>query len=85
MLAYIPQIVRVARDQQGAVAISYTTWWLFALANSSTAAYAVFDQDDLRMAAMFGANAAFCLAVVVLTAYKRMRRAKPISAAPARN
>jgi len=33
-------------------------------------------QDDVRMAAIFGANTAFCLAVVALTAYKRRAAAR---------
>ena len=38
--SYLPQIVRVAVDNEGAKAISYSTWGLWIGANASTAAYA---------------------------------------------
>ena len=39
--AYVPQIIRVASDNDGAKAISYTTWSVWIGANGSTAAYAL--------------------------------------------
>ena len=39
--SYLPQIVRVATDKEGAKAISYSTWGIWIVANGSTAAYAV--------------------------------------------
>jgi len=72
VLAYLPQIVRIARDTHGAEAISCWTWALFALANLSTAAYAVLAVDDPLMAWLFAANFAACLAVVGLTVWKRV-------------
>ena len=39
--SYLPQIVRVATDTEGARAISYSTWCLWIGANASTAAYAL--------------------------------------------
>lgn len=67
----MPQIVSVARDRNGATAISYTTWGLFAESHLSTVAYAILTLDDWRMAAVFVANAACCTVIVGLTALKR--------------
>jgi hypothetical protein len=39
--AYLPQIIRVANDTEGAKAISSTTWSVWIGASGSTAAYAV--------------------------------------------
>ena len=39
-ISYVPQIVRVAKDRNGASAISYPTWLLWTGANASTAMYA---------------------------------------------
>ncbi len=72
VLAYIPQVVRVARDHGGARAISCMTWTSFAVANMSTVIYALLVVSDWRMAAIFGANAACCLIIVAVTAYKRL-------------
>lgn len=73
VFAYVPQIVSVARDRNGATAISYTTWGLFALSHLSTVAYAILTLDDWRMAAVFAANAACCTIILGLTALKRAR------------
>jgi uncharacterized protein with PQ loop repeat len=71
VLAYLPQVVRIARDRHGAEAISCFTWSLFALSHFSTVAYALIALDDARMAAIFAANLAACLLVLGLTAWKR--------------
>ena len=71
VVAYVPQIVRLARDREGAAAISCLTWVLFAVSNLSTVAYAVVVVDDWRMAAIFGVNMLCCLFIVGLTVYKR--------------
>lgn len=73
VLAYIPQVVRVARDRDGARAISCLTWGSFMVANLSTVAYALIVVSDWRMAAIFGSNTLCCLVVVTLTACKRVR------------
>jgi uncharacterized protein with PQ loop repeat len=73
VLAYIPQIARVACDKQGAGAISYATWLLFAVSHSSTVLYAMVVINDIRMAIVFAANMLCCLLIVGLTAYKRAR------------
>jgi uncharacterized protein with PQ loop repeat len=71
VFAYLPQIVKIGRDMQGAGAISYTTWSLFGLSHLSTVAYAILVVDDWRMAAVFAANTLCCALIVGLTAWKR--------------
>lgn len=71
VFAYVPQIIAVARDTNGASAISYTTWGLFAVSHLSTVAYAILSLRDWRMAAVFGANTACCAIILGMTAYQR--------------
>lgn len=73
LFAYLPQIAVLARDTEGARAISCTTWGLFLTSNVTTVAYAVLALDDWQMAAFFGANAACCVAILGLTISKRLR------------
>jgi hypothetical protein len=74
VLAYVPQIVRVAYDKDGAVAISYATWLLFAVSHSSTVLYAMVVIEDMKMAIVFAANMLCCLLIIALTVYKRACR-----------
>jgi uncharacterized protein with PQ loop repeat len=76
VFAYLPQLMKISRDTEGAFAISYATWGMFTLSHLSTVAYALLAVEDLKMAAVFGANAICCSAILILTAYKR-RRACP--------
>jgi uncharacterized protein with PQ loop repeat len=71
VFAYLPQIIKIGRDTQGATAISYTTWALFGVSHLSTVVYAVLVVDDWRMAAVFAANTLCCLVILGLTAWKR--------------
>lgn len=71
VFAYLPQIVKIGRDRQGAAAISYTTWMLFGVSHLSTVAYAILVVDDWRMAAIFAANTLCCGVIVGVTAWKR--------------
>ena len=73
VFAYIPQIRKAAIDENGASAISFTTWTLFLIAHLSTVAYALVNRADWGLAACFTANAACCLAIVVV-AYRNRRR-----------
>jgi uncharacterized protein with PQ loop repeat len=75
IFAYIPQILRAAKDQNGASAISYTTWGLFLLSHLTTIAYAIVCQGDGVMAAVFLGNALACLAIISVTFLKRRRHA----------
>ena len=73
VLAYIPQVVRLVRDCDGARSVSCLTWGLFAVSNLTTAAYALLVVSDLRMVAIFAVNTACCIIIVALTVYKRLR------------
>lgn len=75
VLAYLPQVLCIARDREGARAISLATWSLFALAHLSTVAYALATVGDVAMALLFAANTLGCLVIVGLTAWKRARHA----------
>lgn len=82
-VAYIPQMIRVHRDPNGAAAVSILTWALFMAANVATVCYALVVFNDRIMAAVFAFNAAGCLAIVVLTATKRVRMSpRRVSAPP---
>ena len=82
VFAYLPQIVRISRDSQGATAISYATWTLFGVSHLSTVAYAILVVDDWRMAAVFAANTMCCAVIVSLTAWKRAMFGRRKNAAP---
>jgi hypothetical protein len=72
VIAYVPQIMRVCRDPNGAAAVSVTTWIFFTAANVATVVYALTALDDVVTASVFGLNAIGCLLIVVLTAFRRM-------------
>jgi uncharacterized protein with PQ loop repeat len=74
IFAYVPQLIRVVRDREGAVAISYLTWSMFAIANFSTATYAAFVLRDNSLTIIFAGNTMFCLAIVIATAVRRSLR-----------
>ncbi|HEX2135522.1 MAG TPA: hypothetical protein VHG30_06375 [Microvirga sp.] len=73
VFAYLPQIVRIGQDQQGAQAISYSTWSLFAVSHLSTVFYALAVAQDGYMALVFGANTACCATILALTVCKRVK------------
>lgn len=70
-LSYLPQIKRIVRDENGASAISYTTWFTWILANLATAAYAAHNLGDTYLAVVSIIYAFFCAVVMLLTAFKR--------------
>jgi hypothetical protein len=79
LVSYVPQIVRVARDSDGAQAISCLTWNLWIAANASTALYAWTQLHDVPLTVMHVGNALCCAAVVALTVFKRAQlRAAPL-------
>jgi hypothetical protein len=82
--SYLPQIVRVAMDNEGAKAISFSTWSLWIGANASTAAYAVVNIADMTLFYVSGMNAIGCTVVVGLTALKRHQLARGINTGRAR-
>ncbi len=73
MVSYLPQICRVARDANGATAISYSTWSLWVGANVATALYACVNLHDLYLASVSVVYATCCITVIVLTLIKRRR------------
>ena len=74
--SYLPQILRVANDTEGAKAISYWTWGMWIAANGSTAAYALVNIADRVLFIVSTMNTLGCLAVVGLTIWKRRRLAR---------
>jgi hypothetical protein len=77
--SYLPQIVRVAMDEEGAKAISYSTWSLWIGANASTAAYAAVNLGDMTLFLVSAMNAIGCAVVVGLTLLKRHQLARTAS------
>jgi hypothetical protein len=74
--SYLPQIIRVAADDEGAKAISYSTWCIWIGANTTTAAYAIVNIMDVVLFLISTLNALGCVTVVGLTAAKRYRLAR---------
>ncbi|WP_342362646.1 hypothetical protein [Terrarubrum flagellatum] len=64
ILAYAPQMRKAATDPHGAEAISCVTWSVFAFSHLTTAVYAIVNQHDIGVAALFVANAACCLLIL---------------------
>jgi hypothetical protein len=75
VVAYLPQIIRLARDETGAAAVSCCTWFLFLVSNISTATYAALVLNEPWMTVVFTANAVCSAAIVVLSMLKRRRLA----------
>jgi hypothetical protein len=72
LVSYLPQIVAVARDRHGAVAISLLCWAIWIGANASAALYARINVGDVALALVNAFNAACCLAVFALALQKRL-------------
>jgi len=79
VVAYFPQMIRVYRDPHGATAVSLLTWALFTAANAATVCYALAVTDDRIIATVFSLNALGCLAIVGLTAFKRIDVARRVA------
>ena len=73
VVSYVPQIVCVARDRNGATAIAYSTWLIWLAGSAATAAYAMVNIWDVWLAAVNVVHSACCVAVIALTAWKRRR------------
>lgn len=78
IVAYIPQILKIKRDINGASAISFSTWGLFLLSHLATISYAVICLGDLMMAVIFFGNALACLSILGVTYIKRRQYFKEI-------
>jgi len=73
VVSYVPQMVRIARDTNGATAVSFLTWTLWVCANGSTAAYAGVIIGDRILCLVSSINTLCCAIVICQTAYKRHR------------
>ena len=82
LFAYLPQLVSVLRDGNGASGVSLVTWTLFTVANGSTTAYAFAVVVDMRMTMLFAFNTLFSFAIAFGTLVKRRARRKRSLAAP---
>ena len=71
LFSYLPQIIRVATDTEGAKAISYSTWGVWIGANGSTAAYALVNITDWALFTVSTLNTLGCATVLGLTMMKR--------------
>jgi hypothetical protein len=71
LASYVPQILVVARDRNGATAISFSCWAIWVCANASTGLYAWVRLHDVALTLISGFNAGCCLVVLGLAAYKR--------------
>jgi hypothetical protein len=73
LVSYLPQIYRVARDPNGATAISYSTWLMWTGSHLSTGCYAAINLGDRLLAACSALYALCCVVVIMITAAKRRR------------
>ena len=72
IFSYIPQIRQIARDRNGASAISYPTWLVWTGANASTAMYAANNLNDIWLALVSAIYGMCCVTVIGLTMFKRI-------------
>ena len=72
IIAYMPQIMCIYRDRNGAAAVSLMTWSMFAAANLATVSYSLTVSSDFVVAAVFAMNAVCCLAITFLVARRRV-------------
>jgi hypothetical protein len=72
LVAYVPQILCVFRDQSGASSVSLMTWGLFCSANLATVIYALTVTGDRLIAGVFTLNTVGCVVVFALILKKRI-------------
>jgi hypothetical protein len=72
IIAYMPQIMCVYRDRNGAEAVSFLTWAMFTAANLATVSYSLTVSSDLVVASVFAMNAVCCLAITCLIVCRRV-------------
>jgi hypothetical protein len=73
--AYLPQMLTLYSHPGAAASFSYASWWLFAAANASTAAYGQLVVGDAILASLSALSAACC---GVLIGIARWRRRWPV-------
>jgi hypothetical protein len=71
LASYFLQVVAVARDQNGATAISFSCWSIWIGANAATAMYAWLNLRDVPLAVVSAFNGICCGVVLTLALYKR--------------
>jgi hypothetical protein len=76
VIAYMPQIVCVYRDPNGAPSVSLLTWVMFTAANLATVSYALTVTSDMVVACVFALNAVSCLIITVLIVIRRLARCR---------
>jgi uncharacterized protein with PQ loop repeat len=76
IVGYLPQIICTLRDKSGGASTSLASWSMFLTANLSVVPYAILNAKDPLMAAIFGANAVCCVAIVAGTLWKRRQRSQ---------
>jgi hypothetical protein len=62
-IAYMPQIMCVYRDRNGAEAVPLLTWAMFTAANLATVSYSLTVSNDPVIASVFALNAVCCMAI----------------------
>jgi hypothetical protein len=71
LASYLPQIVAVARDANGATAISFSCWSVWIGANVTTALHGWVNLGDIGFTLMGIFNAVGCAAVMAIAFAKR--------------
>lgn len=70
IVAYVPQMLTLARHPSAAASFSHGTWALFAAANVSTAAYAGVVLHDAVLGAVHAFSALCCGALIALALWR---------------
>jgi len=72
LVSYAPQILCIARDGNGASAISYATWSIWLGTNVATALHAAVNLHDTWLAFVSAGYGVCCAVVIALTVRKRL-------------
>lgn len=71
--AFLPQMVQLYAHPGAAASFSYASWWLFAAAHASTAAYGQIVVADAVLAALSAFSAACCCALICIARWRTRR------------
>lgn len=82
LVAYLPQLIAIARDRSGAHAISLLTWTFWGFSHAVTALYSALLLGDALLAGMMVGNALGCAAVTGVTMIRRRPERLPARVAP---